>query len=149
RAHELLDGQAVFIEDDPSQGDVDRYGRALRYLWLSDGRLVNLELVAQGYAFEYTYNQPYKYQAQFKQAERDAREQGRGLWAPDACNGEHRPANEALAKLATAEPPILAPAQPPATSASSIDLTITREPGVVRGGATGLVAARTTPGSAC
>jgi micrococcal nuclease len=79
RAHELLDGQAVFIEDDPSQGDVDRYGRALRYIWLADGRLFNLELVAQGYAFEYTYNLPYRYQAQFKQAQRDARAQQRGL----------------------------------------------------------------------
>jgi micrococcal nuclease len=94
RAHELLDGQAVFIEDDPSQGDVDRYGRSLRYLWLADGQLFNLELVAQGY-FACTYNLPYAYQTQLKQAERDAREQQRGLWAPSACNGEHRPAEEA------------------------------------------------------
>jgi endonuclease YncB( thermonuclease family) len=32
RAHELLDGQVVLLEDDLSQGDVDRYGRALCYL---------------------------------------------------------------------------------------------------------------------
>jgi micrococcal nuclease len=149
RAHELLDGQAVFLEDDPSQGEVDRYGRALRYVWLSDGRLVNLELVGEGYAFEYTYDQPYAYQAQFQQAQRTAREEQRGLWAPGACNGEHRPAEEAPAALPTAEPPTVAPAAPAATSAPSSGVTITREPGRVRRGATATVAARTTPGTQC
>jgi endonuclease YncB( thermonuclease family) len=149
RAHELLDGQVVFLEDDPSQGDVDRYGRALRYVWLADGRLINLEMVAQGYAFACTYDQPYTYQAQFKQAERDAREQQRGLWAPGACNGEHRPADEAPAAPATAEPPTIAPAQPTATIAPSSGLTITRPPGTVRRGARATVAAHTTPGAQC
>src|SRR5262249_7863601 len=64
KAHELLDGQTVFLEDDPSQDNVDRYGRTLRYMWLSDGGLFNLEMIAQGYAFEYTYRLPYKYQAE-------------------------------------------------------------------------------------
>src|SRR5689334_4640170 len=41
RAHELLDGQTVAVESDPTQGDTDRYGRLLRYIWLSDGRLFN------------------------------------------------------------------------------------------------------------
>jgi micrococcal nuclease len=65
KAHELLDGQTVALEADPSQDDKDRYGRLLRYVWLSDGRLFNQEMVAQGYAFEYTYDLPYKYQAEF------------------------------------------------------------------------------------
>ncbi|HEX9370404.1 MAG TPA: thermonuclease family protein, partial [Roseiflexaceae bacterium] len=47
RAHELLDGQTVALEADPSQDDRDRYGRSLRYLWLPDGRLFNLEMIAQ------------------------------------------------------------------------------------------------------
>src|SRR4051812_19821496 len=92
RAHELLDGQTVRVEADPTQGDMDRYGRLLRYIWLGDGRLFNQEMVAQGYAFEYTYNVPYKYQAAFREAERDAREAQRGLWSPEACAGEHRSA---------------------------------------------------------
>jgi micrococcal nuclease len=149
RAHELLDGQAVLLEDDPSQGDVDRYGRSLRYIWLADGRLFNLEMVAKGYAFEYTYNLPYRYQAQLKQAQRDAREQQRGLWAPGACNGEHRPAEEAPGPAATAEPPTIAPAQPAATIAPVSGVTITRPPGTVRRGARATVAAHTTPGAAC
>jgi len=150
KAHELLDGQIVFLEEDSSQDSVDRYGRALRYVWLSDGRLFNLEMVAQGYAFEYTYDLPYKYQAQFKQAERDAREQQRGLWAPSACNGEHRPVEESPGAAATSAPATVAPAPPTApASAPAGGVTITREPGTVRRGATATVAARTTPGAQC
>ncbi|MGQ9547392.1 MAG: thermonuclease family protein [Roseiflexus sp.] len=85
---ELLDGQTVLLESDPSQGNLDRYNRLLRFVWLPDGRLVNYAIIAQGYGFEYTYNLPYKYQEQFKAAQRAAREAQTGLWAPDACNGE-------------------------------------------------------------
>ena len=92
KAHEVLAGQIVRLEPDPSQGDQDRYGRLLRYVWLPDGRLVNLELIRQGYAFEYTYDRPYKYQALFQAAEREAHAQQRGLWAPATCNGQRRAA---------------------------------------------------------
>src|SRR4051794_37603279 len=37
-AHTLLDGQAVTVEADRSQGTRDRYGRLLGYLRLPDGR---------------------------------------------------------------------------------------------------------------
>jgi len=95
KAHELLDGQTVTLEADSTQDDVDRYGRRLRYIWLPDGRLFNQEMIGQGYAFEYTYRVPYKYQAEFKQTEREAREAQRGLWSPQTCAGEHRPADAA------------------------------------------------------
>lgn len=85
---ELLEGQTVLLESDASQGDRDRYNRLLRFVWLPDGRLVNYEIIAQGYGFEYTFNLPYKYQDQFKAAQRAAREAQTGLWAPNACNGE-------------------------------------------------------------
>jgi micrococcal nuclease len=110
KAHALLDGQTVALEADPTQDDRDRYGRLLRYVWLPDGRPFNLEMIAQGYAFEYTYDLPYKYQAQFQQAERVAREQGRGLWSPATCNGERRPAQEPA-------PPAAPPPQPTAAAA--------------------------------
>ncbi|MBK9712774.1 MAG: thermonuclease family protein [Kouleothrix sp.] len=54
RRTSLLDGQTVAVEADASQGDRDRYDRLLRYLWLPDGPMVNQELLAQGYTFEYT-----------------------------------------------------------------------------------------------
>lgn len=81
----LLEGTSVRIETDPSQGTRDKYGRLLAYLFLPDGTNVNQLLIAEGYAYEYTYNLPYKYQSQFKQAEKDAREQKRGLWADGVC----------------------------------------------------------------
>jgi micrococcal nuclease len=89
---ELVNGQTVLLESDPSQGDRDRYNRLLRFVWLPDGRLVNYEIIAQGYGFEYTFSVPYVYQAQFKAAQRAAREAQTGLWAPEACNGERMPA---------------------------------------------------------
>lgn len=87
RARELLTGQAVLLEADPTQGEYDRYDRLLRYLWLADGRLYNHQMVVEGYAKEYTYDKPYKYQQLFRQAEQEAQTQLAGLWSPNTCNG--------------------------------------------------------------
>ncbi len=112
-AHALLDGQSVALEADASQGETDRYGRTLRYVWLMDGRLFNQVMIAEGYAFEYTYNLPYTYQAAFQDAQHAAREQQRGLWAPTTCAGEHRPVESAPAATNVPAAPTPAPAQPP------------------------------------
>jgi len=87
-ARALLDNKTVLLEDDPSQDSRDRFGRLLRYVWLEDGRMVNLEQIWQGYAYEYTYNVPYRYQAIFRAAEADARAAKRGLWSPETCSGQ-------------------------------------------------------------
>lgn len=79
KAKELLDGKRVEIEADPSQGNQDRYGRLLRYVWLPNGRNFAEVMIREGYGHEYTYRLPYKHQERFKAAEREAREQGRGL----------------------------------------------------------------------
>lgn len=81
----LVGGQTVKLEADPSQGDQDKYKRLLRYVILEDGTNVNKQLIAEGYAHEYTYRTPYSTQASFEASERDAREQKRGLWADGAC----------------------------------------------------------------
>jgi micrococcal nuclease len=86
-ARQLLNGATVYLEIDDSQGDYDKYNRLLSYIWMSDGRMFNQVMIAEGYAFEYTYNRPYKYQAQFKDAQRNAQTQQLGLWAPTTCNG--------------------------------------------------------------
>ena len=62
-----------------------RYGRTLAYVWTVSGLLFNLDMTADGYAHEYTCYVPYRYQADFKAAENDARTQERGLWSPSAC----------------------------------------------------------------
>ncbi len=85
QAKAILGGQSVYLETDPSQDTFDKYGRTLAYVWTASGRLFNLDMIADGYAFEYTYDLPYRYQAAFKTAEKDARTQSRGLWSPDAC----------------------------------------------------------------
>ncbi len=83
----MLSGKQVRLEADPTQDDRDKYGRLLRYVFLEDGTNYNEWLVAQGYAHEYTYNIPYKYQAEFKDAEHKARDSDKGLWSPNTCNG--------------------------------------------------------------
>jgi len=87
RTKEMLAGQEVFLEADPSQGERDKYGRLLRYVILQDGTDLNLSLIADGYAHEYTYDDPYAYQADFKAAEEEARRAERGLWSPTTCAG--------------------------------------------------------------
>ena len=85
QAKTILGGQSVYLETDPSQDAVDKYGRTLAYVWTESGRLFNLDMIADGYAHEYTYDLPYRYQPDFRAAERDARTQERGLWSPNAC----------------------------------------------------------------
>lgn len=85
QAKTILGGQSVYLETDPSQDTVDKYGRTLAYVWTESGRLFNLDMIADGYAHEYTYDLPYRYQPDFRVAERDARTQERGLWSPNAC----------------------------------------------------------------
>ena len=53
----------MYLETDPSQDTIDKYGRTLAYVWTASGRLFNLDMIADGYAFEYTYDLPYRYQA--------------------------------------------------------------------------------------
>lgn len=80
-----LHGQQIYLETDPSQDSIDRYGRTLAYVWTGDRHLINYELIAAGYAHEYTYNTPYRYQTTFQAAEDHARTASVGLWSPANC----------------------------------------------------------------
>jgi micrococcal nuclease len=96
-AGSLLNGRAVLLEADPSQDDKDAFDRLLRFVWLADGphagRLVNFELIARGFAHEYTFRTPYKYRDLFRQAQDHARRHTLGLWSPTTCAGNtNRPA---------------------------------------------------------
>ncbi len=85
KAKELLSGQDIYLESDESQGNTDKYDRLLRYVWLMDGRSFNKLMISQGYAYEYTYDLPYKYQDEFKRAQALAQESKVGLWADTTC----------------------------------------------------------------
>jgi micrococcal nuclease len=73
------------LQSDPSQEDKDKYNRLLRYVFLEDGTNLNLLLISEGYAHEYTYDVPYALQKEFQTAEKSARENEKGLWSPTAC----------------------------------------------------------------
>lgn len=86
-AKALLLGQEVRLVKDVEEAD--RYDRLLRYVYLED-EMANARLVANGYAFAYTYPPNVRHADLFVQLERDAREGDRGLWAPDTCSGDPR-----------------------------------------------------------
>ncbi|MDD5511133.1 MAG: thermonuclease family protein [Dehalococcoidales bacterium] len=76
----LVEGKTVHLEKDVSE--TDKYGRLLRYVYVGQ-TMVNAELVRQGYAHVYTYPPDVKYNEQFLDLEREAREEGRGCWGLD------------------------------------------------------------------
>jgi micrococcal nuclease len=82
----LVEGRTVYLEKDVS--DTDRFGRLLRYVHVDDPRsgerlFVNLELVRRGYGGAVTFPPDVRHERDFRAAEREAREAGRGLWG--AC----------------------------------------------------------------
>ncbi len=58
----------------------DKYGRLLAYVYLPDGRMLNLLLVERGLARVYTFPPNVKYTEKFLQAQEKARERGIGFW---------------------------------------------------------------------
>jgi micrococcal nuclease len=88
RMKELAEEKNVRLEYDDSQSLRDAYGRLLAYVYLEDGEMLNRKMVAEGYAYEYTYLTPYTYQSEFRELQNLARTSGRGLWGTDTCNGK-------------------------------------------------------------
>jgi micrococcal nuclease len=75
-----LNGKRIQLVSDPLSTDRDRYGRLLRYIYLTDGTNFDLELIAKGYAFYYPYF-PFTKSDAFGVAERRAINSSIGLWA--------------------------------------------------------------------
>lgn len=73
----LVEGRTIELEKDVSE--TDKYDRLLRYVWI-DGKMVNEELVRDGYARSSSYPPDVKYQDRFRALEAEARAAGRGLW---------------------------------------------------------------------
>ena len=68
----------VIVETDVQP--TDRYGRILGYIWLPDGRMLNEEIICNGYALPLTVPPNVKYQKLFLNCFRKALEEKRGLW---------------------------------------------------------------------
>jgi micrococcal nuclease len=77
----LLQNQKVKLENDPTQGEKDKYNRLLRYVFLENGTDINKKMIEGGFAYEYTYDKPYKYKVEYKQAEKSAKINHLGLWS--------------------------------------------------------------------
>jgi len=74
----MVEGKAVRLEYD--QQRKGKYNRTLAYVYLTDGTFLNAEIIKQGYGHAYTLF-PFKYLEQFRQYEKEARNNKMGLWA--------------------------------------------------------------------
>jgi micrococcal nuclease len=78
----MANGKTMYLEFDHTP--TDKYGRTLAFAYFADGRMLNVEILRQGFAHAYK-QYPHKYLDYFCGLERDAREQRAGLWAGEAA----------------------------------------------------------------
>lgn len=88
KAKEILSHKEIYIEKEKSKGkgnkEYDIYGRVLAYAKFADGTSYNQYMIEKGFAKEYTFNkEKYKYQSEFKEAQKKAKKEKLGLW--NAC----------------------------------------------------------------
>jgi len=74
----LVEDKTVVLEFDVERQD--RYERLLAYVYLKDGTFVNAWLVEHGFAQVMTVPPNVKHQDLFLKLQREAREEGIGLW---------------------------------------------------------------------
>lgn len=79
---QLIGSSSVRLQADSLDTNRDRYNRLLRYVYLPDGRLVEAELINNGYAFAYTQF-PFEKSQEFTTLENQAKSIKKGLWG--AC----------------------------------------------------------------
>lgn len=76
----LIGTQPVRLEADTENTNRDRYNRLLRYVYISDGTLVNAKIIEEGYGFAYT-SFPFSKKEEFRALEQTARTHNKGLWS--------------------------------------------------------------------
>lgn len=103
----LVAGATVILVKDVSE--TDRFGRLLRYIYLTDGTFVNAELVRQGYARVATYPPDVAHVNDYLALEQEARNASRGLWGVSV----------AVAPTNTSAPPPPTSPPPPPTAESA------------------------------
>ncbi len=87
----LIGDNDVVLEFDDTQGKYDEYNRLLAYVFI-DGNNINRQMIRDGYAHEYTYEEPYKYRNDFIEASDAAAKEKSGIWADNICVEEVAPA---------------------------------------------------------
>lgn len=73
----LVEGKRVRLEFDVQKKD--KYKRILAYVYTGE-KFINVEMVRQGFAMIYTYPPNLKYLELFLEAQKEARDNKRGLW---------------------------------------------------------------------
>ena len=81
----LIDWKDIYLEYDESQWMYDSYDRILAYVFLGSEN-INKKIIIDWYGWEYTYDKPYKYQSDFKEAQKSAEKNNLWLWS--TCNWE-------------------------------------------------------------
>lgn len=95
----LVAGKRVKLEFDVEKRD--RHKRLLAYVYAGE-KMINLEMLKQGYAMLYTYPPNVKYVEKFIEAQRFARENKKGLWgemAEDIISSAEAGQNVGLIKM--------------------------------------------------
>jgi micrococcal nuclease len=102
-----LTGKTVYLEKDVSE--TDRYGRLLRYVWLSlpkeisdseiRSKMFNAILVQEGYAQSSTYPPDVKYQEYLTRYNSEARNANKGLWNTDSSGTAYSNSVAATGKI--------------------------------------------------
>ncbi len=73
-------GSTVTLVGDPTQDDVDRYDRLLRYVERGDGTDVGERLVASGWVATYVFRDDFQRLGRYAAAQDRAEAEGRGMW---------------------------------------------------------------------
>ena len=74
----LKDVYVVVVETDVQP--TDHYGRVLGYIWLPNGKMLNKEIICNGYALLLTVPPNVKYVNEFRKCFKKAVEEKRGFW---------------------------------------------------------------------
>jgi micrococcal nuclease len=81
-------GDSITIDFDVQK--MDKYGRLLGYVYLSNGKMLNEEIVKAGYANVMILPPNVKYKDMFSRAYKQAKEDKRGLWKLNVPNANPR-----------------------------------------------------------
>ena len=82
-------GERVTLTTDTTQDTFDRFGRLLAYVTGDNGRLLQVETLAKGWAKVYVFEKRFKQYARFARVQRSSRRARRGLFR--RCGGRaHR-----------------------------------------------------------
>jgi len=86
----LVGGSRVRIDHGSSLGTLERDGseRVLAYVYLSDGRCANVEMVRRGWSAFHAPEGGARLEGEFRAAEAEAKEALRGLWRTEAAEFE-------------------------------------------------------------